>query len=140
MYQVEFVGAVLGAAGAPYRCRASVSVCPLDDREACALELSDRYQHIQPRTIHLLSVDEPDALKYASPDTVAECLEGVSGVPGLYGRLWELLNDDQPPQSETPEPVRASWWSAFRASWWSSLSLEYQHCLCELVKADAEWS
>ena len=137
MYQVEFVGVTLGAsvagrAGSPYRCRASVSVCPLDDREACALELSKRYQHIQPATIHLLSVDEPDALKYASPDTVAECLEGVSGVPGLYGRLWELVNDHQPPQSETPE--------ARRASWWSSLSLEYQHCLCELVKADAQWS
>lgn len=132
MYQVEFVGAALGAAGAPYRCRASVSVCPLDDREACHVELSKRFQRIQPATIHLLSVDEPDALKYASPDAVAECLEGVFGIPDLAARLWALADDHQPPKTETPEP--------FRASWWSSLSLEDQHNLAELVKADSMWS
>ena len=137
MYQVEFVGvtrgaSVAGRAGSPYRCRASVSVCPLDDREACALELSDRFQHIRPATIHLLSVDEPAALKYASPDTVAQYLDGVCGVSDLAARLWALSDDHQPPKTETPEP--------FRASWWSSLSLEDQHNLAELVKADSMWS
>jgi hypothetical protein len=74
-------------------------------------------------------IAEPESLKYSTPDDVAECLNGVDGVSGLYARLWELSNDHQPPPRETPEP--------FRARWWSSLSIDHQAALVLLLEADA---
>lgn len=130
MYRVKFHGRKAGALGVTYGLESSVSVCPFDDLQACRAELYERFECVE--SIELVSVDEPDALKYASPDTVAECLEGVFGIPDLAARLWALAEDHLPPETETPEP--------FRASWWSSLSLEDQHNLAELVKADDEWS
>ena len=43
-----------------------------------------------------------ELFKIWEPDTVAECLEGVSKVDGLYGRLWELVEEAYA-GSEKPE-------------------------------------
>lgn len=38
-----------------------------------------------------MKIKPHELFKIWEPDTVAECLEGVTKVDGLYGRLWDLV-------------------------------------------------
>lgn len=74
----------------------------------------------------------PDAFRYVSPDEVAECLEGVSSVDGLYSALWELVERNSRPRSETPDAVEFSWWG--------ELSPAHRSALVALAAADPFWN
>jgi hypothetical protein len=74
----------------------------------------------------------PSLFKVWSPDEVAECLEGVTEVPGLYTALWGLVwhYDDQP-RSEVPDDFARR----ALANWWLELSMDHRLALRILAVA-----
>lgn len=74
----------------------------------------------------------PASVRHSSPDQVAECLDGVSSVSGLYEALWCLVESHHQPASEVPEPVEFDWWK--------ELSADHQAAIVRLVSLDPFWS
>jgi hypothetical protein len=68
-------------------------------------------------------VEPHEACSVYSPDEIAETIDGVSDVPGLYEALWALVRHyDGKPRSEVNDDF------ADRAvcNWWDELSVEHQ--------------
>jgi len=70
------------------------------------------------------------------PDTVAECLSGVSKVEGLYGRLWELVEEayEGYEKPETPDTHFGHVFGNELAKVWQRLSAMDQLTLNHLAE------
>lgn len=78
-----------------------------------------------------MSVEPHPALSYIRPDEVAECWDGVSLYPGLYGALWDLVPSYAgPTPEESEEPVVGL--NAV-TDFWDRLGEGFQHVLNKLA-------
>lgn len=77
------------------------------------------------------------ALRYARPDEVAECWEGVYEVPGLYNALWACVGDyTGPTPEESEEPVHGL---NSVADFWDRFSDEHKEALNAAAARDDDW-
>lgn len=76
-----------------------------------------------------------DAFAYWRADEVAECLDGVTPVPGLYEALWEIVGKQEPiPNIEDSGPTDHVGHENL-SSHWGDLKPEFQIKLNELMDA-----
>ena len=84
-----------------------------------------------------MKIKPHELFKIWEPDTVAECLEGVTEVDGLYGRLWDLVEEAYADyeKPETPDTFYGHVFGNDLAKVWKLLSDDDKLKLNELAIA-----
>lgn len=121
-------------ADADYEAFASLSV---SDRQTIR-DICDRWDSEGGHCVESFPLPLPSVFRFNTADQVAECLEGVSSVDGLYGALWDLEEESRDLESR-PDQVEVV--PIFIGSeWWPKLSPAHQSALVDLALADPFWN
>lgn len=73
-----------------------------------------------------------ESLKYHTPDAVAECWNGVIAVPGLYGALWDCVDQYDKFDIEDCGPSDVVGLNSV-AQFWDRFSTDHQTALNRLA-------
>jgi hypothetical protein len=95
----------------------------------------------------------PEGLEYYTADEVAETITGITKLPGLYERLWEILSavkprnrkaiggepgrdEDGQLRVEAPEEAIGSSTEDCAPAWWSKLTEKQQRHVAECFRKE----
>jgi hypothetical protein len=77
-------------------------------------------------------VERHPSITCISPDAIAECWDGILGVPGLYEALWSFTDKYTDPRPEvSEEPIYGG--GNDISNFWDQLSEKHQEALNRLV-------
>jgi len=83
-----------------------------------------------------VTIEPHEVLRYITPDTVAECWNGVFGTGDLYEKLWECVDHYDNSYRENIEDIGPHDVIGVNsvASFWDRFSDEHKACLNNLAE------
>lgn len=84
----------------------------------------------------MTKIEPCEVFEFLSPDTVAETMNGIDDVPGLYKALWSLTKFSKPiPNIEDSGPMDHVGHDNL-AALWNHLSPEHQEALNKIAEQE----